>query len=279
MENRPYKSLSRLELKLRKELETVLVQEEIFWFQKSRRDWIAFGDRNTKFFHQKTITRRARNQIKAIKDSCRVWLYDPQEIKREAVEFFSDLYAPDQVLHHLYPLRDRFLEIEETMLASLGVPVDNEEIRNTIFQMSPCKALGIDGLPACFYQTQWSIVGDSLCETIKSIFNDGVVPETVNKTLLVLIPKNDHPSSFKFYRPISLCTVTYKTITKLIVNRLQHLLPDLIGPHQTSFVPGRHITENIIVAQEIIHSMKHKKGQKGWMAIKVDLEKAYDRLN
>lgn len=154
MENRPYKSLRRLELKLRKELETVQAHEEIFWFQKSRRDWIAYGDRNTKFFHQKTITRRARNRIKVIKDSCGVWLYDPQVIKRETVEFFSNLYAPDQALHHLYPLRDRFPEIEKTRLASLGVPADNEEIRNTIFQMSPFKALGIDGLPACFYQTQ-----------------------------------------------------------------------------------------------------------------------------
>lgn len=67
------------------------------------------------------------------------------------MEFFLDLYAPDQVLHHLYPLRDRFPEIEETRLASLGVLVDNKEIRNTIFQMSPFKAPGIDGLPTCFY--------------------------------------------------------------------------------------------------------------------------------
>lgn len=70
------------------------------------------------------------------------------------MKFFSNLYAPDQVLHHLYPLRDQFPKIEETRLASLGVPVDNEEICSTIFQMSPFKAPGIDGLPACFYQTQ-----------------------------------------------------------------------------------------------------------------------------
>ena len=81
------------------------------------------------------------------------------------------------------------------------------------------------------------------------------------------------------YRPISLYTVAYKTITKIIANRLQDILPDLIGPHQMSFVPGHHITENIIVAQEIIHSMRRKKGRQGFMAIKVDLEKAYDRLS
>ena len=82
----------------------------------------------------------------------------------------------------------------------------------------------------------------------------------------------------KMFRPISLCTVAYKTVTKIIANRLQLLLPNLIGPNQTSFVPGRHIVDNIVVAQEVVHSMRRKTRRKGFMAIKVDLEKAYDRL-
>ncbi|KAK9200020.1 hypothetical protein WN944_015215 [Citrus x changshan-huyou] len=116
-------------------------------------------------------------------------------------------------------------------------------------------------------------------EVIKDVFRSQYIPAEINRTLLVLIPKTEHLISFKMYRPISLCTVAYKTITKIITNRLQEILPDLIGPPQTSFVPGRHITENIIVAQEIIHSMRRKKGRKGFMAIKVDIEKAYGRLS
>lgn len=111
------------------------------------------------------------------------------------------------------------------------------------------------------------------------LFQSGHIPQEVNKTVVVLIPKTDHPDSFNMYRPISLCTVMYKTITKIVANRLQNLLPEFIGPHQTSFVPGRHINENIIIAQEIIHSMHQKTGRKGFMAIKVDLEKAYDLLS
>ena len=80
------------------------------------------------------------------------------------------------------------------------------------------------------------------------------------------------------FRPISLCNVSLKIITKLLVNRIKPLMPNLIGPAQTSFVPGRHITDNIILAQEIIHSMRTKKGKKGLMAIKIDLSKAYDLL-
>ena len=73
--------------------------------------------------------------------------------------------------------------------------------------------------------------------------------------------------------------MAYKTVTKIIANRLQTLLPELIGPHQTSFVPGRHIIDNIVVDQKVVHSMRKKMGKKGFMAIKVDLEKAYDHLN
>ena len=69
-----------------------------------------------------------------------------------------------------------------------------------------------------------------------------------------------------------------KVVSKVIVGRLKNLMPQLISEVQSSFVPGRHITDNIIVAQEIIHSMRKMKGKRGFMAIKVDLEKAYDRL-
>ena len=71
----------------------------------------------------------------------------------------------------------------------------------------------------------------------------------------------------------------YKLVTKLIAMRLKSLMPKLIGAAQCSFVPGRQSTDNILIAQEVVHSMRIKKGNVGFMAIKVDLEKAYDRLN
>lgn len=127
--------------------------------------------------------------------------------------------------------------------------------------MQPFKALRIDGLHAFFYRSQWHIVGASVCNLVKNVFNNTGVPHQINKTLIVLIPKNDQPSSLRMYRPISLCSMIYKTITKIASNRL------------------KTITENIIIAQEIIHNMLRKKGERGQILIKVDLEKAYDRLS
>lgn len=114
---------------------------------------------------------------------------------------------------------------------------------------------------------------------IKDIFKCDCIPRKINKTLLVFIPKNNNSTTLKMYRPISMCIVAYKTITKIIANRLKSFLPQLIYPQQTSFVPSRHIIENIVVAQEVIHSIKKSSGMRGCMAIKLDLKKPYDRLN
>lgn len=86
------------------------------------------------------------------------------------------------------------------------------------------------------------------------------------------------PSKINQFRPISLCNVLYKIISKVLVNRMQSVLPLLIGPIQGSFLPGRLITDNIVLTEEVVHTMKRKRGTKGWMLLKLDLEKAYDRL-
>ena len=95
----------------------------------------------------------------------------------------------------------------------------------------------------------------------------------------MLIPKLENLETIKQFSPLSLCNVTYKTITKVIVNRLRPLLSNLISPNQSSFIPGKTTTDNIIITQEIIHTLRSKKGKTGGMVLKIDLEKAYDRIS
>lgn len=110
-------------------------------------------------------------------------------------------------------------------------------------------------------------------------FHECTIPEKLNMTLITLVPKVESPLSMVQFRPISLCSTLYKVISKVIVARLRTILPNLISPNQVSFVPGRHITDNILIAQELMHKFKLSKGKKGFMAWKIDLSKAYDRLN
>ena len=109
-------------------------------------------------------------------------------------------------------------------------------------------------------------------------FETGVLAEGMNDAMLVLIPKVLKPEKIIQFRPISLCNVLFKIITKMMVLRLKHLMPKLIGPAQASFIPGRLSQDNIVIVQEAVHSMRRKKGRRGWMLLKLDLEKAYDRI-
>ncbi|XP_056690403.1 uncharacterized protein [Spinacia oleracea] len=103
-------------------------------------------------------------------------------------------------------------------------------------------------------------------------------PQSINDTTICIIPKTALPETIKQFRPISLCNASYKIVSKILVNRIRPLLKDIISPNQNSFLPGRGCEVNYIAASEILHSMKTKKGKSGWFALKIDLEKAYDRL-
>lgn len=130
-----------------------------------------------------------------------------------------------------------------------------------------------------FYQTYWDTVGHDVVEVVQSFFRDRYMLKDLNFTFITLIPKNDKASLVTHYRPISLCNVLYKIISKLLSNRLKPFLQRIISPtNQAAFVSGRNIAENVILTQEVLHSFKPKKDRVGSMAVKLDMAKAFDRL-
>jgi hypothetical protein len=95
----------------------------------------------------------------------------------------------------------------------------------------------------------------------------------------VLIPKTNKPECMKDLRPISLCNVVYKLVSKMLASRLKEILGEIISPNQSAFVPGRLITYNILLAYECTHFMRNKKhGKDTYAAVKLNMSKAYDRL-
>ncbi|CAL2279171.1 unnamed protein product [Prunus armeniaca] len=128
-------------------------------------------------------------------------------------------------------------------------------------------------------QKCWEICGVEVCDLVKQVFTTGEIPYDLTRTLIVLVPKVTSPLSMTQMRPISLCNTLYKTISKILVSRLRPLLKNLISPNQASFIPGRLISDNIVLAQELLHKFRHFKGKNGFVAWKIDLSKAYDRIN
>ncbi|KAK9986443.1 hypothetical protein SO802_031394, partial [Lithocarpus litseifolius] len=259
----PSSSLIELENHLLRELDVVLDQEAELWALKSRINWMVLGDRNTSFYHVSALARRKRNLILAVKNEVGDWLLEEREVMNHFREGFMSLYSTSQefavrgIDYHL-KWQPKLTDEEKDNINHL---VTDEEISTALWSMKAYKA-----------------PGDSVKEEIKKIFESKKIPEYLNRTNIVLIPKMQGPESINNYRPISLCNSVYKIITKVIVNRIRPFLDKLVSPYQCAFIPGRRGVDNAIIVQEIIHTISKTRGRVGYMAVKIDLEKAYDRL-
>jgi len=189
IKNSPGRSLYALEERLIKQFNAILEREEILWFQKARCNWIQFGDRNTGYFHATTIAKRRKSKITSLLNDSNTWCEDDTKLKELAQNFFKGIYQdtnpttdPAQSLN--FPRGSR---LSEAQLLAVLRPINQEEIRKTIFSMDPYKAPGCDGLPAKFYQANWSIVGNKVCDFILTAFRDGFFDRKINETLICII--------------------------------------------------------------------------------------------
>ncbi|KAL0360990.1 UNVERIFIED_CONTAM: putative mitochondrial protein [Sesamum radiatum] len=223
------------------EIERCLAQEEIMWKQRGKAEWLKEGDRNTRFFHNKASKRYRKKNIVKLRKAQGQWCYETEEIHWIISEYFNDLFSSANPSPYLIDDVVNTVEpkVSETMNASLCTPFTANEVVKSISQMSPYKSPGPD----------------------------------------VLIPKCDDPETVSQFRPISLCNVIYKITSKAITNRLKPFMNSIISDSQSAFIPGRLISDNILVAYEVNHFLKSKTGgKKRFAAIKLDMSKAYDRV-
>ncbi|KAL5578952.1 hypothetical protein UlMin_011394 [Ulmus minor] len=267
------------EADLRLTLDAYLKHEETLWLNKSKLKWRREGDRCTKFFFMTTLLRRKRNRIDAVKDDNGVWLQSRDQIGRAFLAKFQCIYSEDTTPSDLDLNQWVNNSISEEQNVRLVAIPDHEEIRRVVFNMGNFKAPGPDGMTSLFYKSYWQTVGGDVIALVQDFFRSNRLLPELNYSNIVLIPKTDKPTSMNHYRPISVCNLVYKVIAKLLADRIKPLLQDLICPTQGAFVSGRSIHDNSVIIQEVIHSMKKKSGQVGYVAMKIDLQKAYDRLN
>ena len=165
------------------------------------------------------------------------------------------------------------------MNTSLNQEYTADEVVQALHQMAPLTAPGPDSMSPIFYKSFWHIVGGDIINAVLAALNSGIIPASINTTFISLIPKIQNPKKVSDFRPISLCNVFYKLISKVLVNRLKLVLPYVVSDSQSAFLSGRLITDNVLVAFETLHYLKQKtQGKLGFMALKLDMSKAYDRV-
>lgn len=156
-------------------------------------------------------------------------------------------------------------------------PFSAEEVKQAVFQMHPSKLPSPDGMSCFFFQKYWHIVGSDVITTVLSVLASGHILRKINYTHIALISKNKNLRRMSDFRPISQCNVIYEVIPKGPANRLKPILFVVISDAQSAFMLGRLITDNIIVAFEVLNSLKSRhSGQQ--MAVKLDMSKAYDSV-
>lgn len=139
-------------------------------------------------------------------------------------------------------------KVSSDILNTLSNEFSADEVKLVLFQMGPTKAPGPDGVNALFYKNFWYIVGNDVTNIVLEFLNTSNMLSEINYTHIVLISKVKSQEKMSNFRHISLCNVIYKIIYKVLANRLKLILPQLISPIQSAFVPGRLITDNVLVA-------------------------------
>lgn len=269
------------EAEQRKKLKIQLEQQWLYWKQRAKSKWDAYGDQSTSFFYKSVKTRGSANEIRAIKRGDESWTSESTEIKHEFHNFYTNLFSGTEDPTNVET--DSWLQDLTTLSHShkqlLSSPFTDLEIKGAAFASKPLKSPGPDGVPPIFFQKYWDVVGEEVCKGVHAFFDKGHMLKEANRTFIALIPKVQRPSTVGEFRPISLCNSLYKIISKCMVNRLKLVLPDIVGDTQNEFIPGRMMSDNCFIAHEIVnHVKKRKKGGRFEGILKVDLSKAYDRV-
>ncbi|XP_019172447.1 PREDICTED: uncharacterized protein LOC109167833 [Ipomoea nil] len=195
------------------------------------------------------------------------------------IDYFADIFKSSNAPSHSDFFDTILPRVSELQNESLLKPFVAEEVKEALFAMFPDKAPGPNGMNPGFYQHFWGVVGPEVIMFVLNCLNSGVFPEGLNDSNVVLIPKkkvSEYPADL---RPIALSNVVYKIMAKMIANRMKPFMDTIVSESQSTFIPDRLITDNILIAAEVGHFLNRKQcGKVGWGALKLDMARAYDKM-
>lgn len=243
--------------------------------QKSRLNWLLKGERNTKLFHSTIARRRAQNNIRRIKwgDS---FTSNPAEIKGIFFDYFRS-FLSDAGYEKIFSLNDSDLHrLPLNKSNALQTIFTLQEVEDALADTDKTKAPGPDGLNAGVLTAIWPTIKLEVMDFFRTFHDSGKIPSGFNSSFIALIPKSMNASTPADYRPISLMNALIKLLSKVLSKRLKCHMPFLVSPYQSAFIRGRQISDSILLASEVVSSLKLKKTT--GLVLKIDFEKAFDRI-
>ena len=217
------------------------------------------GDNNSSYFHCLIKTRQERNTIKCLLDGDGNQVEEVDQIKDLVVDFYQKLLGSSNDVEEaamIQTVSSLFQDqIPEDTKSFMQREVTKTEIKKVLFSMGRERAHGPDDFTVEFFKHAWHIVKSDFVAAIASFFRSGKLLTEVNSTLITLVLKIPNPSTVADFRPIACCNVVYKCITKVLANRLQACLNFLVNSNQTAFIKGRNISENVLLAHELIKTI------------------------
>ena len=193
--------------------------------------------------------------------------------KNEIIKTNSEILKECRIFYQkLFTKQENCVETQNEILNKLPTSMENEqneyltklinknELKQAIFPMQNDKSPGIDGIPVEFYKTFYKTLENDLIQRYNNIlFLEKNITNTMKQAIITLIPKKGDSNKLKYWRSISLLCIDYKILTKILANRLKHVLPNIISKEQTCSIPNRTILNNVFQIGDIITLTKEKK--------------------
>ncbi|XP_067438538.1 LOW QUALITY PROTEIN: uncharacterized protein [Thunnus thynnus] len=208
---------------------------------RSRFQNVALMDAPSHFFFGLERKNGQRRQMMSLRSHTGQLLQESADIRRFAASFYGDLFRSEytenpEVSHFFYA---DLPKVSEDANAELGNEISSEELYAALQGLRGGTSPGIDGLPADFYKTFWSVLGGDLLMVLNDSVKKGRLPQSCRRAVLTLLPKKGELQDIKNWRPVSLLCTDYKLLSKVLANRMRKVMEQVIHVDQTYCVPGR----------------------------------------
>ena len=266
---------------IKQEIEEINEIKSRGFMLRSKAKWVEDGEKCTKFFMQLENRNYKSKYIKSLNWKNNI-LRDPNDILSAQQDFYVNLYT-EQVRTNSCDNNCSLFNTKHNKLSQIELELCDKNIvlaecSKSLSELPNNKSPGSDGFTTEFYKFFWKSLGTLVLDSFNYSFINGELSLEQRRAILTLLPKpNKDSRELKNWRPISLLNTDYKILTKLLANRLQNVITNIVSEDQTGYIKSRYIGENVRSIIDILEYTAYR--QNPGLMIFLDFEKAFDTIS